>query len=149
MHLEVTARFRSYRNVAVDWTFCLIHDGHHLSEESMKSEDCLNRTYQFVKLLKNSDYPDNWMSSMVRKLAKDGDILPHSSPEAIRAARAQSDAIIERIARLSVYRGHLAKGRSHPSLGAKSKAAQIPAELVEHIEILKKYWHMTTRNFPL
>ena len=142
---EMSYKLKDYANIVKSWRYCGVHDGQHICDDITKFHDTQNHIYRLVKLIKNADYEDSWLTGQAKLIAK-ADATGGSSPDAVKAARLESDAFIDRLVRLSVYQDHLTKARCHPCLGERSKAAEIPEDLVAKVERLKVYWQLNPKR---
>ena len=145
-NVELGHFLKPYSNVCLNWRYCGVHDAEHLVEETMLEQNTANRMYQMSKLLRNADYSDSWLTGMAKLVAK-ADMVDGSSAEAVLEARRESDEFIDRVCKTSIYREHTVKARSHPSLGERSKAADIPEELLEKVANVKKFWQCRSKRF--
>ena len=144
--LEAVYRWRNHTNIVVIVTNCF---GHKLAEnaiEPCKAFGILSPSFSFVKLVRQVEYHEKWITGIAACVVIDVDWV-QVDEETVDQQRRITDTVVDRICSLTIYRPFHMRSRSHPLSGRPPvDQSGVLQTIKEKVDTLKTMWHPDPDN---
>ena len=141
LSLEEKLKYRHVPNVCLSWSWCGGHFAGITVEDLLKGCRVLDVLFSLSKVLRNVDCVHDWKAGIAISVQRTHHILTTSTHDA-EAARSQSDPIVDRICRMTVFRELRVQPVYHPNSPRPVPMAAAWREKYNLVEEFKVYWQL-------